>query len=669
MKWFLKWMWCVLILFVCIAFSGVAAIQAQESQKEAGPGVFNLGEVVVTGKGETITQVTTVETVDRERIDLTNSEDVAQALETLPGVFVSKGSRNEAYLNVRGFNQRYVPIFVDGIPWYVPNDGYVDASEILTGNLSQITLTKGAASVLYGPNTMGGVINIVTMKPQKQIDGSYGAELSQNGPFGGLNLGSRVGPFYVMAGASALDFDKFRMSDEFIPITSPLGFRGYFENGGTRDNSDEQSFSGSLKAGFTPAEGHEYAVGTHYVRSERGLPPNVYVAERQRFWRFTQWEKWTHYFIGDTKVTDGLSAKTRLYYDTYYNALDSYDDATYSSQVRPAAFHSTYDDFTSGGSLVLRSTYIPRNTLSFAFHYKDNVHREQGNYTALWKKYEDEIYSYGLEDDIKLSERLALVLGASYDLQKSKYADGGPLRDDDDSFNPLGGLVYSFEDATKVHFSVAKKTRFPTLNELFSSYLGAVIPNPNLNKEEAINYEAGVERPLPWYSYAGLSIYYYDIKDLIVRTTVGPLTSTRNVGKAKYQGFELSLRTEGIPLNTLEAHYAYLDASDKSDNRTSDHLRESPKHQIYASDLVKLNDWFSLFGKLQYNIGQWDQKSNLEWIELNSYWTFDLKAMVTISKMALLELGVRNAFDENYETAYGFPREGRTFFCGLRGAF
>ena len=43
--------------------------------------------------------------------------------------------------------------------------------------------------------------------------------------------------------------------------------------------------------------------------------------------------------------------------------------------------------------------------------------------------------------------------------------------------------------------------------------------------------------------------------------------------------------------------------------------------------------------------------------------------MAEISKFLVAEVGVRNLFDENYETGYGFPREGRTFFCGLRGTF
>jgi outer membrane cobalamin receptor len=77
----------------------------------------------------------------------------------------------------------------------------------------------------------------------------------------------------------------------------------------------------------------------------------------------------------------------------------------------------------------------------------------------------------------------------------------------------------------------------------------------------------------------------------------------------------------------------------------------------------------SLFGRLQYNQGQWDQKRNLEWVELNGFWTFDFKMIWQIFNSLVAEAGVRNSFDENYETAYGFPREGRTFFIALRGVF
>ena len=142
--------------------------------------------------------------------------------------------------------------------------------------------------------------------------------------------------------------------------------------------------------------------------------------------------------------------------------------------------------------------------------------------------------------------------------------------------------------------------------------------------------------------------------------------------KVRYRGFEVSFKTECLPRNTLEAHYTYLDADDKSEN-PDDHLTETPKHRFYVSDLFRVNDWISLFAKAAYHKGQWEQKTlpdrTLEWVEMDSFWTVDVKAMGELSRYATVELGVRNLFDENYETGYGFPREGREFFFGIRGSF
>ena len=658
----------LIFLLSCLSWP----VWAEEEKATRESGVFDLGEVVVTGNAETISQVTTVETIDREQLDLTNSTNVSTALKTLPGVHVSTGQRNEAYLNVRGFNQRYVPVFYDGIPWYIPNDGYVDSSEIPTGNLSQITLTKGAASVLYGPNTMGGVINIISMKPQKAFEGSYGAEVNRNGYLGNLNLGSKLDRFYIMGGVSGLDYSDYRMSTDYSP--KPPNSTGWYEDGYKRDNSDMEGLSETLKAGFVPAEGHEYAVGFHHVRSdEKGWPTNVYPSESIMYRRFSDWEKKTYYFIGDSKITDQLSAKTRMFHDQYFNVLDAYDNATFTTQNARYAFHSTYDDHTDGGSIVLRSDYIEKNTTSLSFHYKKDTHEEQDDYGASWEKYQTEMFSYGIENDMKLTENLGLVFGTSYDIQNPEYADGGKLRSNDEAWNLLGGVHYIFEDATKLHLSVAKKSRFPTLSELYSSYLGSAYPNPNLKKEQSVNYEAGIQRPLPWDSVAGFTLFYSDVDDLITRTTiiVGPdtLDYNDNIGESRFQGFEISAKTQGLALNTLEAHYTYLDAENRSDDRTSHHLEETAKYQLYLSDLFKVTEWFSLYAKAEYNKRQWEEKRNRDWIELDDYWLVDLKAMVDLYNVATLEVGIRNIFDENYETSYGFPREGREAFCGVRGSF
>ena len=102
------------------------------------------------------------------RIDLlnykkNNQDRVSDIAKSTPGVFVEHGgARNEYNLLVRGFNARRVPVFMDGIPVYVPYDGEMDLGRFTTFDLSRIDISKGASSVLYGANTMGGAVNLIS---------------------------------------------------------------------------------------------------------------------------------------------------------------------------------------------------------------------------------------------------------------------------------------------------------------------------------------------------------------------------------------------------------------------------------------------------------------------------------------------------------------------------
>jgi len=627
--------------------------------------VFSLGEVVVTGDKDAVEKIATTEIIDEERIDLTTSKNVSDALDTLPGVFLNVGTRNEQVYNVRGFDQRYVPIFFDGIPIYVPNDGYVDAGKLPTANISQITLTKGNSSVLYGLNTMGGAINILSKKPEKEIETKFDLGGQQSNTFdSNLYVGSKQDLFYVAANVGYLNSDGYRVSSNMQV--------GPNQGHGTRNNSDVSQTNGSVKFGFTPAEGHEYAIGVNHIDSEWGVPPDAYATTRPdlKWWRFTDWKKDTYYLIGDSKITDKLSSKIRIYHDTYYNILDSYDNNTYSTQTRPYAFHSTYDDHTNGGSLTLRGAYIPQNITSFSFHYKDDVHKEQDNRGAAWETYETEYFSFGLEDDYEIIENLSFVVGASYDMQKPKYANGASVRDEDNAFNPQGGIHYTVLKDLGLHFSVGKKTRFPTLHELYSGRLGQNEPNPDLSSEESINYELGAEKPLPGRNFVGLNLFYSDVKNLIVNKELpSGLDQYQNIGKATFKGLEFTFKSMFIPRNTFELSYTYLNSEDRSPNRTSDHLEERPEHKVYVSDLYQLTEWLALFGKLEYYSKQWYEDSRAGWQELDGFVTFDFKLIGTVSDHLTLEAGVKNLFDEDYSLSYGYPREGRTIFGVLRTTF
>jgi hypothetical protein len=99
--------------------------------------VFRLGEVQVIG----LRPGDSTHTADYREIEAFNRFDAGRALSLLPGVTLGGvGPRNESVVFVRGFDLRQVPVFIDGIPVYVPYDGYVDLGRSLLQILSHDTL-------------------------------------------------------------------------------------------------------------------------------------------------------------------------------------------------------------------------------------------------------------------------------------------------------------------------------------------------------------------------------------------------------------------------------------------------------------------------------------------------------------------------------------------------
>ena len=109
----------------------------------ADPQPFELGEVVITadtisGAEAMTTRVTASDIRKFERTDL------SEALRLSPGVFGSNnGPRNESGVYVRGFDLRQTPVFIDGIPVYVPYDGYVDLRRFSSADVAEISISKG----------------------------------------------------------------------------------------------------------------------------------------------------------------------------------------------------------------------------------------------------------------------------------------------------------------------------------------------------------------------------------------------------------------------------------------------------------------------------------------------------------------------------------------------
>jgi iron complex outermembrane receptor protein len=129
-----------------------------------------LGMVEVIGTRVPASLPVTTDIVLGETLTTQHRDDLAHALELVPGLTSQNvGQRRERLLALRGFNSRQVPLFIDGVPVYVPYDGNVDLARFGVDYVSEIRVGKGLASLLYGPNIMGGSINVVSRRPTEPL--------------------------------------------------------------------------------------------------------------------------------------------------------------------------------------------------------------------------------------------------------------------------------------------------------------------------------------------------------------------------------------------------------------------------------------------------------------------------------------------------------------------
>ena len=639
-------------------------------QAESTPPVYDLGTVTVTATPEAplgamgADQVASVVTLDAMR--RYNRDTVGAALDLLPGVTVATNSRNEQVVFVRGFDARQVPLFIDGIPVYVPYDGYVDFGRFTTADLSAIQVAKGFSSVTYGPNTLGGAINLISRKPTRELEGDVSLGFGEGTTRqASANVGSNQGLWYVQAGAAWIDSDGFRLSSDFEPTAT--------EDGGARENAYHRDDKLSFKLGLTPNATDEYALSYYRQHGEKGQPPST-DPSAARYWQWPYWDKESLYFISRTALGATESVKLRLYHDSYDNAVESYTDDTYTRLKTSgrgslgAAGKSVYDDRTLGGAIELRSTRFARHDLGLSVQLKQDEHQADDTLKQT-EHFEDTQTSVGLEDNIRLREDLTLALGATWSELRpetvDKLTDPVPKPDAQSAANGQAGLFWDVAQVGRLYATVATKTRFPTLKDRYSLRLGTAIPNPDLEAEHSINYEIGYQGT-PWGRLSlEAALFLSDVTDLIqqVNDVEDDKYQMQNVGEVRLAGLELSAKAPIGAHWELGGNLTLLDRENRSDPDTR--LTGVPDHKLTAHVLFRPIDRLEALLYLQYEGSRWDSQT----VELDSYTTANFKLSYRPVEALLLEARLDNLADADYALADGYPAAGRTWMLNARYEF
>ncbi|HJU64297.1 MAG TPA: TonB-dependent receptor [Gemmatimonadaceae bacterium] len=447
---------------------------------------------------------------------LTPSPMLAEALREMPFVLVRQNSRGEAELSVRGSDSRQAAVLMDGFPLTLGFDHRSDPSILPLSGVRSIVLVRGLSSLLHGPNVLGGVlelgINHVPIADSEERSLELHTGFDQVGGHAhhiaaGLPASVGNGRLLVRAGAGYRDRPGVRLSSDVLDTSSQRR---------RRTNSDVRQLDGFIAARYQSAGGRWIGFSASGYQAERGVPPELHVAE-PRLWRYPDSHRLLAILSAGTgRVRTPLGsadAEIVLGVNDGRNEIESFASTEYDDVVgtelgedRTFTARLLADHSLGMGELRTSATFADvRNT--------ETVDTDPSG------RYRQRLWSVAAEVEQPIAGYLRASGGVALDgASTPESADKPPLGDLDAWGARLGLSSLAFGGTTRLHASVSRRARFPALRELYSGALGRFEPNPNLKPERLLGAEVGATMLRSRLQLQGV-VFHHRLNDAVVRVS------------------------------------------------------------------------------------------------------------------------------------------------------
>ena len=593
------------------------APKKNEKEKEAALPMITESVTVEANVPKDLPYAATTE-LKLEKIDPIKPKDLTEILPSAPGAYVSTGAKNEWGVKLRGLGTNRITLLYDGIPVYEPYYNSFDVKALAADQVESVKVVKGASSVLYGPNAMGGIVDVLSKRPatdQFSLRLDYGTRQT----YGVYASGALRSRNLLFTGSASRE-----KSDGFNWVSA----------GETKEriNSDYGRTNLGGKLYFYPGNGAEIMAQVSYYQSEYGIPTTTdKKLFKEQFWRFKDWQRLMANLGGSFPIFSDGYVKARLYYIKHYNVLDAYKDGSYSA----LQWESTYDNYALGAFVLGMVPLGRKHQLHASVSYRDDDVSTQSDLNKPWEDYEHKVLSLGVEDRFRVSEKVELMAGASLDHLNKQNGENQT------TLNPLLGVKFNPSPWTDLHLTLSQKSHFPSMKQLYSSPENG--GNPELRDEIGTNLELGFTIDRGWFLSG--AVFYQNIRDLIEsRINADFIKQNINVAKARITGFELEARRAFGPFS-LSAGYTYLDTENVE---TGERLDLIPASQlnimarfhraglfsltlwgIYASDsifhskdgIVNVDPYAVLNAVLERGFGAFSLYLKAENLLNNEYWS------------------------------------------------
>lgn len=447
-----------------------------------------------------------------------------EALRELPFVLVRQNSRGEIELSVRGSDSRQAAVMLDGVPLTLGWDHRTDPSLIPLTGAQSLTVVRGLSSILYGPNVLGGIIDIgVGRSAAGETPGrkaSVGVGFDQYGART-ISLGSTlpvpsssVGSFTLRAGGAYRRRDGFRVTSAASDTTAVDGLR---------TNSDLRQIDGYAALRWQGGSGRSIGLTATAYDAERGVPPELHVAE-PRLWRYPNQSRLLASVSAGSGIVTTPMGTGSLEFTGGYNAgqlaIESFADRRYTT-VDAREFG---DERTITGRLVAAHSMAGGGEVRAAFtgadiRYDETLDSDPAN------RYRQRLVSSGAELQWPLFSRALISGGVAYDVATNPQTGGKPPLGRTDAWGWRAGATTVASGDVRLHASVSRRSRFPALRELYSGALNRFQPNPDLKPEQLTGAELGATVGDGSLGGTGALTFqavgfHHRLKDAVVRTSV-----------------------------------------------------------------------------------------------------------------------------------------------------
>jgi iron complex outermembrane receptor protein len=605
--------------------------------------VYQLGDII-TVRGQKNVPISSTSEVLSTSMKKQGTTTVPSALSGTPGVIVTAGAKGESRLSVRGFQSQQTLVLYDGRPVALPYYGDLDLSVIPLGNVSKIDVIKGPAPTLYGANSMGGVVNIISQRVVEHPIYQARLSMAENAGYDVvLNYGAKANRLDWWLSAGRSSSDGYNLSDDFVPDE--------LEGGGLRYDSDYRNFNVDGKLNYTLPGGTVVSFSAGIYDAERGLPSGL---DRGRYQRYPLWRRWYTDLGSDGWWGTQVYWKAKLYYDDCENRLQRYSDSVMTEDNLD--FDSYHDSYALGG--ILSTTVKINNEMQNAtnINIRRDVIKRQDDLGEPWVDNNANLLSISDQFEYVVTPGLRAEVGAGASLMTSQ-----PEETSTDALDLYGGVTYSARTWLDLHLAVSRVTRFPTLSQLYSGTSG----NPDLKPERALKTEIGYRARLTDRLALDQAWFSSDVKDLIDRKDRNSLYE--NLEHVDLSGLETGLSYERQRWQA-NVNYMYLHAYEHNvvgETTTTDRRSHSPRHKIDYTVYVKTAFGLGISHTGQAIIDRVD--SNRE--EMKDYFLAHIKATYQVMPELELFVNVRNLFDVNYEEEIYYPMPGRLISLGVEAKF